>query len=359
MKISEIILRQVKLPLIKPYYMSFKTLEEIVPIYVEVRDKDGNIGWGEAQITPVAYVETTETGYNFCKVQASKVLGKTTEEAKEIIGKVWRDSFVAATAFLTAIEMLEDSPLLKIEDAVEVPLLTAFSAKDPSKIPEEVERLLDQGFKTFKLKVGGDVKEDLELVHNVQKFVAGRAAIRIDANFGYDRKDGSKFASSLDPEGIEHFEQPCKAENWEDNAAVAKVSNVPILLDESIKTAEHVEKAAKIEGVGGCKLKLKRLGTLENLDKLLKRIKQLGMRPVLGDGTSSEIGGYMEACLWRGNVDNAGEFNGFLKTKSRILKNPLNFYKGSIHLPAGYKPEMDYEVLGKHSLVEDRYFPEH
>ena len=37
---------------------------------------------------------------------------------------------------------------------------------------------------------------------------AGRATLRIDANRAYSREDGCRFASSIDPVGIELFEQP-------------------------------------------------------------------------------------------------------------------------------------------------------
>ncbi len=357
MKIQQVILRQVELPLIRPYFLSFYTFESFIPIYVEVRDTDGRIGLGEAQISPNAYVETRESGYQFCREQADKVLGKETAEAKSIIQGEWQQCVLAATAFMTAIEMLEDSPILQADQAVEIPLLTPLNSKDSAEIPGEVEQRIEEGFRTIKVKVGDDVAKDLARVGHVQKAVAGRAAIRIDANFAYSREEGCTFASSLDPDSIEHFEQPCDPADWDANAAVAKVSSVPIMLDESIKTEQDIETAGAIGDVAACKLKLKRLGTVENLDKKLKRIRELNMRPVLGDGTASEIGCWMEACVWRGNVDNAGEFSGFLKPKARMLKNPLPFERGSIHLPAGYRPELDEDVVAKHTLVQDRIGP--
>lgn len=350
MKIESVIIRQVELPLVKPYYLSFYTFESFIPVYVEVRDGDGRVGLGEAQISPNAYVETRDSGFQFCKEMAEKVLGMATGEAKRTIHNVWEDSALAATAFMTAIEMLEDSPILRTDADIEVPLLTPLNSKDPDGIKEEIEQRIDEGFRTIKVKVGGKVEYDLARVEIAQQVNAGRAAIRIDANFAYTREEGCQFASSLDPDSIEHFEQPCDPAAWDDNKAVADVSTVPIMLDESIKTEEHIETAGSLGNIAACKLKLKRLATVENLVDKLKRISTLGMRPVLGDGTASEIGCWMEACAWRDTVDNAGEFSGFLKPKFRTLKNPLPFKEGSIHLPAGYKPELDEEVVAKATL---------
>ena len=42
------------------------------------------------------------------------------------------------------------------------------------------------------------------------------------------------------------------------NAAVAKISKVPIMLDEPICDLKDIKRASQIPGVGLCKLKLKR-----------------------------------------------------------------------------------------------------
>ena len=46
----------------------------------------------------------------------------------------------------------------------------------------------------------------------------------------------------------------------------------------------------------------------------------------------------MEACVARTTIDNAGEMNGFLKPKTRLLANPLPFENGAIVVPEGYWP---------------------
>ena len=46
--------------------------------------------------------------------------------------------------------------------------------------------------------------------------------MRLDANRAYSEADACRFAAALDPSGIELFEQPCDAENWDANAKVAE-----------------------------------------------------------------------------------------------------------------------------------------
>src|SRR5262249_16144881 len=154
---------------------------------------------------------------------------------------------------------------------VKLPLLTPFNSSTPKEIEEEVEQRLRDGFRTFKIKVGKDADADAKRVKAIQHAIASRATMRIDANRSYVEADASRFASSLDPSGIDLFEQPCHSDDWDANASVAKVSTVPIMLDEPICGLDDIERAADIPNVGYCKLKLKRFGSLDALKQALWR----------------------------------------------------------------------------------------
>src|SRR5580765_1402325 len=147
MKLHELTLRKVRLPLTRPYVLSYHTFTEFEPIIVEARDSDGRIGWGEGHISPGSSRETRDGGWTFCREHAAAIVGKNAKAAKSIISDHAGESKVAATALLTAIEMLEDHPLLRISCESRLPLLTPFNSSTPKEIDEEVERRLDEGFR--------------------------------------------------------------------------------------------------------------------------------------------------------------------------------------------------------------------
>src|ERR1700738_2044113 len=175
MRLHEISLRTVRLPLIRPYVLSYRTFTEFEPISVEVRDGDGRVGWGEGHISPGSSSETREGGWAFCREHAQAVVGKDTGAAKAMIGAHAGASKVAATALITAIEMLEDHPALRIEREARLPLLTPFNSSAPEEIAAEVERRLEEGFRTFKIKVGKDADADARRVTAIQQAIAGPA----------------------------------------------------------------------------------------------------------------------------------------------------------------------------------------
>lgn len=339
--LRRIVLRRLHLPLIRPYRLSYRTFQEFEPYLVEVEDSDGRTGFADAHISPGSSSETREGGWAFCLGKMAEMIGREPEEAKRIVLADFAASKVASTALVTAIEVMEGSGLIDVGDARPQPLLTPINSLETGAIAGEVEDWLGQGFRTFKVKVGKDVEADLARVAAIQAANRGRASLRLDANRAFSRDQGIAFASKLDPEAIELFEQPCDSDDWEANAAVADASTVPLMLDEPICTLGDIERAAEIEGVGFCKLKLKRFGSLERLSEGLKAVRAHGMQPVLGDGLGSEIHGWLEACVALDTVDNAGEFNGFLKPKSGLFEAPLPFEDGAIRMPAGYRPKLD------------------
>jgi len=354
MKLAEITLRIVRLPLIRPYVLSYRTYTEFEPIIVEVRDDDGRVGWGEGHISPGSSNETREGGWAFCREHAQALLGKDTGAAKATIAANAGASKVAATALITAIEMLEDHPALRLAREVKLPLLTPFNSSAPGDIEAEVEQRLAEGFRTFKIKVGKDAGADIRRAAAIQRATAGRATLRIDANRAYSESDASRFASALDPADIELFEQPCEADDWDANANVAAVSPVPIMLDEPICTIGDVERAGAIRNVGFCKLKLKRFGGLGLLAEALAAVRACGMEPVLGDGLGTELSCWMEACVATTTIRNAGEFNGFLKPKLRLFDVPLQFAGGELALSPGFRPTLDRDLMAAHEIVRER-----
>ena len=193
MKLHDLTLRIVRLPLIRPYILSYRTFTEFEPIIVEARDADGRIGWGEGHISPGSSSETREGGWEFCRVHAAAAVGKDTVQAKAMIAANLDASKVAATALLTAIEMLEGHPLLRIDREVKLPLLTPFNSSTPREIEEAVAQRLRDGFRTFKIKVGKDADADAKRVKAIQHAIAGRATMRIDANRAYVEADACRF----------------------------------------------------------------------------------------------------------------------------------------------------------------------
>ncbi len=353
--ISKITIYRLNLPLIKPYKLSYNTFHSFEPLLIHIIDNNGNEGWGEQHISPGSSSETRDGGWTFVRILSKLILKKTYRNAKKIILSHSQISIVASTALYTAIEMLEKDKILSNRNPLRLKLLTAFNAEEEIEIRDELDKVTNEGFTTIKIKVGKNVNSDLKKINIIQNNLNGRAKLRIDANRGYTKIEGCDFVKALKPNDIELFEQPCNADDWEANAAVARISSVPIMLDEPICSIEDIEKASRIDGIGLCKLKLKRFVSIKKLVEAINYAHSLGLKIVIGDGLGSEINCWMEAKIASDLINNAGEYNGFLKIKpeARIFSNSLNFEKGFLTTSKNWIPKIDSDKLEKYSIYKE------
>jgi len=338
-------LYRLELPLTVPYKLAFGPVTAFDTLLVEAQDAEGRIGLGEATLLTGYTDETVAGSWALLQRLAAGLPGRTPARCIELAAAATAAAPFTATALATAMEMLQSSPWLRVNEATRVPLLGVVNGTEARDLEVEVARLLDEGFGTLKVKVGFDADEDARRVRLIQSIVAGRCLLRLDANQGYDRERGCAFATALDPEGIELFEQPCAAGDWEGALAVAAVSAVPMMLDESIYGMEDIERAARLGAARFIKLKLMKMGSLASLAKGIRRIRELGMEPVLGNGVAGEVGCWMEACVARTLITNAGEMNGFLKPVTRLLAEPLRFADGALVLDAGCAPRLEPDAV--------------
>ncbi len=348
MAIETLILYRFSLPLIRPYKLALGAVHALDTILSVARDESGKEGYGEATILTGYTTETIDESWKIAVDLAERVQGLEGTQAKPVIEAEHKRAPFTASALMTAVEMLEGHPLLEVTERTEVALLAIINAMEEDAIAAEIAARLQEGYGTLKVKVGFDADADAKRVRFIQDIVSGRALIRLDGNQGYDVGDAKKFAQALKPDGIELFEQPCPAGDWDAAVAVAEVASVPMMLDESIYGPEDIERAAELNAAGYVKLKLMKAGGLDALSHGLKQIRDLGMTPVLGNGVASDPGCWMEACAARRLIDNAGEMNGFLKPETRIFAEALAVSGGSMVLEPGapaLKPATELSAL--------------
>jgi L-alanine-DL-glutamate epimerase-like enolase superfamily enzyme len=354
MTLRQIDLHLLGLPLRVPYHLAFGNVTAFDTIIVEMRDDQGQTGFGEATLLAAYGGETVEDAWVFCKARCDELAGLTAEAGKKHLERWLHDFPFSVSALTAAIEMLEGNAILAPEQETRVPILGAVATNDLSAIPGEVEKLLENGYRTLKVKVGFGLEPDLKRVQVIQDAVAGRALLRLDGNQGYSQQDACRFAAEVDPEGIELLEQPCDADDWEAAEAVARVSRVPMMLDESIFGIDDIDRAADLGIASFIKLKFLKMGGVDRLAAALRHIRARGMEPVLGNGVASDIACWMEACVAVKTIRNAGEFNGFLRPVDCLLTKPLQVEDGAIVLWPGFVPTPDSGRIAAMSVASHR-----
>ena len=352
-KIERLIIRRVSTPLIQPYKLSFGPVEAFDMVLVEIIDTLGRHGWGEATVLTGYTDETIEQAWKTALGISTQLQNAFVDEAKTIVMRAHAATPFTATAFVSALEMAEGNVVLSGKTERRTPLLAIINNTQSGTITDEIETRLAEGYRTLKIKVGFDLNPDMKRLAFIQKLVAGRAALRVDANQAYTEQEGITFVSGIDPADIELVEQTCAAGDWDAAVAVAKAARkngVPFMLDESIYDLGDVNRAADLQCADIIKLKLMKMGGLDALGEGLDHIRARAMVPVLGNGVAGDIGCWMEACVAADMLDNAGEMNGFLKPKTRLFDIPMRLENGELILDTGALVTVDQDALDAHTL---------
>jgi L-alanine-DL-glutamate epimerase-like enolase superfamily enzyme len=351
-KIERVDVRRLEIPLVRPYRLSFGPVTQYDTIVVEIFGDDGRRGFGEATLLTGYTDETIGESHVLAREIAGELPGTTATAACARMQALGARAPFVATAFHTALDMALAHPLLVRSESARVPIVGLLQGDGEADLRDNFERLLADGYRTVKVKVGFDVEDDARMLATVQRVVVGRAAVRVDANQGYTADEAAAVIERLDPAGIELFEQPCAAGDWDAHrAAVAAAARtgLPLMLDESIYGIADVERAAREGACMFVKVKLMKFVGLDALVAAIERIRALSMQPVLGNGVAADISCWMETCVAHRLIDNAGEMNGFLKPFRMLFRAPLGFDAGSIVVPAGV-PTLDEEALARYTL---------
>lgn len=107
---------------------------------------------------------------------------------------------------------------------------------DKDFMQKQVREKIEAGFRCIKLKIGAiDFTAELDIIAGIRKnFPEKTLEIRLDANGAFDPQNALEKLKRLSDYGIHSIEQPIKAGQWLDMAALCAVSPIPIALDEEL-----------------------------------------------------------------------------------------------------------------------------
>ncbi len=320
---------RIQVPLAHPYQLSFTRLTALDVVWVWLAFDAGPPGVGEAVALP-GYGDETADEIAAALSEVPQLVGQRAAELDLGAGPF------ARSALRTAVQLPRtlDTVAQAFDSMPSVALNTALAPRGKRTL-EAAQRMTERGFRYLKVKVGADLKADLDAARRLLAPTAPDARYVFDANQGYDVGAALTFAQMLadDPCGrVQWFEQPVDRDDW---AAMAEVCRqpVPVLLDEPIHDAEGVRRAADI-GATGVKLKLCKVGGPQDLARLARGAGEL--RVVQGNGVATDLGNLPElllAMLLGERLEAPCEASGFVRLERPLLFD-LTVGAGHARVPA-------------------------
>lgn len=257
MKIAKVEVVPYALPFREPYVTARGRLEQREMVLLRLRSEDGLVGLGEA--VPLSL----RGGLGLAQLagELERLGERDSLDEATLQGDALSLSAPARCAALTALLDLrgrtaaEEGSTARIEvDAVECN--ATLVAGEPAAVAAEASRWAEDGFETFKLKLG--TSDDFGQVLAVREAVGPRARIRVDANAAWDVDTAKRVLETLEPLEIELAEQPVAT--LEEAAEVAASTSIPIAGDESVETRADAERAQAMQACSLTGIKLSKVG---------------------------------------------------------------------------------------------------
>jgi L-Ala-D/L-Glu epimerase len=217
-----------------------------------------------------------------------------------------------------------------------VPILRILAIKSPPEMASQARKLVDRGYRYLKIKVHGDVEEDVARVKAIRTEVGAQVHLTIDANQSYTPKDAIHALNRMAEQDIDLVEQPVAADDLAGLALVTRSVPVTVEADEAAGSLRDVFTLVAERAVDAVSLKIPKLGGLRNTLAAARLCEAAHIRHRLGAAVGSRLLAAQAlhlACALPG-VDYACELGEF----DRLLDDPftgLEVENGELRLPEG------------------------
>jgi O-succinylbenzoate synthase len=299
MRIDSIVLREVHMPLVRPFETSFGVTRDRRILLIEIQS-EGLIGWGEctAGERPFFSGESTDTAWQVIVNELGPMLASAEHvehggECPKIFSSV-RGNPMAKAALENAIWDLEAQregmSLSRLLGGVRDMIPCGVSLGIQKSIPELlgiIEKELAAGYQRIKLKCkpGWDV-EVFERVRHKWPSIS----LSCDANSAYRLHDAERLRS-FDQFDLMMIEQPLWHDDFFYHSMLQRQMKTPICLDESIRNRRDALAAIEI---GSCQIINVKLGRVGGFSEAIA-VHNAAMER----GTPVWCGGMLESGLGR------------------------------------------------------------
>ncbi|MHA1689761.1 MAG: mandelate racemase/muconate lactonizing enzyme family protein [Promethearchaeota archaeon] len=241
----------------------------------------------------------------------------------------------------------------------EIPLAALIPLGSPILMKGLVRSYYKKGYRTFRLKLGKGIQEDVEIVSMIRKTFAHEIRLRVDYNQAYAPEQAIQAINAIEPFQIDYAEQPVRIDDYIGMARVQKNVKIPLLSHEGCFSLQDFITLVEMGAVKVLGINSERPGGVTKaLDALTyARIRGLGIvlhnQPL---GISSAFQIHLHASHYY-SIEHATELFGQEMLEDDLIVKPLEIINGKARLPEGpgWGIQLDESALKKYAVASPVY----
>lgn len=335
-----------------PFVTAVRRADAAQIVLVELTDRAGRVGAGEAAVSWRVTGESPESVAAAVRGPlADAVVGRLPGDldlADDIARALWgnaaaRSAVECAAADLDAVQaghalwqrLGATSPLVRTDRTL--------SAASPRELADAAAAHADEGFRVLKIKTRA-ADDTVAGLREVRAAVGDGIELRIDANQAWTRDEAIGVIRGAERAGLRlgFVEQPVAAADLAGLALVAAAVETPVMADESVRTAADVRALsralarAETSTVSLVNIKLAKTGGLAEARRAATAARENGLGIVVGCMLEGPVGITAAACFAAAEApDVVHDLDGAHWLASPVLTpRTATFSAGVIRLPA-------------------------
>ncbi|WP_137700170.1 mandelate racemase/muconate lactonizing enzyme family protein [Marimonas lutisalis] len=348
MKIKDIRIRPLTLPLAQPYHWTQGVRRAFHVNLIEMELADGTVGLGEATVAPDQAASVL-----ILKRLAQVLLGESVFDAAVLRERVLRECYMAfgantqraANQMLSGLDFAMWDAMGKLSGRPVHDLLGGAQRRrvgyffflqgdTPEELARHAARGAAAGERVFYLKVGRNEAADLEIVRAVRAEI-GDARLRLDANEGWDPYRAIRMCRKFEPYDIDFIEQPTSSWSIEALAHVRQSVGIPIVADQAAFTLSDVYEICRRRAADMICIGPREVGGIQNMLKAAAVAEAAGLNICIHSSFTTGITTAAEHAIARmiPNLDDGNQIMWQLARDNIVAAPALAPVEGWLDLP--------------------------
>lgn len=301
MKITQLDVVRVSVPLSRPYVISRGPTYAFQNVLGRVHGEDGLVGLGECAILSVVG-DADEGARQLREEIGPRVVGMDSLDVEAILERIgaagWRGDLGPIAALDNALWDLNGKalglPAYKLlggELHRRMPVDYTLGEDEPDAMGRRAVEMAEVGgFRAFCVKVGGgSVELDIARFRAVRAALGPAARIRADANGGYDVETAISFLRAVEQYDLEFLEQPVRRDDLEGLKRVYRATGASISVDESLWTVRDAAALAETGAIRVFNIKIPKCGGIYLSRKVAAVAEAAGIACICGGALALEV----------------------------------------------------------------------
>ncbi len=302
MKIAEIEIYAIHLPLYEPFVISYATYDFMPSIIVKITTDTGLIGYGEGVADEHVTGESWKGTFEILKnTLAPKLIGENPmnmERIHELMdAEIYGVPTAKAAIDIACYDVAGKALGVPVYDLLggryheEFPITHVLSIAAPEVMAKEAEERVAAGYRSMKMKVGTNVAEDVLRIQAVRERVGEDIAIRVDVNQGWVNSANTlQGLQKLQDCSLDWLEQPVRADDIDGMVEVKSKSSTPMMIDEGLRGVRDMREIIAKRAADKVNIKLMKCGGIYPATKLAHMAEMAGIECQIGSMVESSIG---------------------------------------------------------------------